>query len=106
MRIKTIGNVLVAAGAVIGVATVTAIATGIEIRLTPEMIQLLTYKALGAAAVGLIIVGTWIGRGGTQRARDPSVNNAEGNVLSQGPIADGLTSRPNREKTQAPHADQ
>lgn len=50
---RRVGNVLVAAGAVVGVATVTAIATGYEIQLTPEMIQLLTYKAFGAAAVGL-----------------------------------------------------
>ena len=63
---------LVAAGAVLGVGTVTAIATGYEFHLTPEMVQLLIYKAFGAAAVGLMIAGTWIGRGGTGRRDDAS----------------------------------
>jgi hypothetical protein len=72
MRVRTVGNLLVAAGAAVGVVAVAAIATGYQIRLTPEMIQLLTYKALGAAAVGLIVVGTWIGRGGNQTDHVPS----------------------------------
>jgi hypothetical protein len=85
LRIKTIGNLLVTAGALLGVATVAAIAAGIEIRLTPEMIQLLTYKALGAAAIGLIIVGTWIGRGGTKRNSDPGQSiNGGSNHLHEG----------------------
>lgn len=84
---------LVTAGAVTGVATVTAIATGYEIRLTPEMIQLLTYKALGAAAIGLIIAGTWIGRGGSQKNPEPSQTDAEREALSEGPAATDLTAR-------------
>ena len=63
---RVVGNVLVMAGAVVGVAAVTAVATGFEIRLSPEMMQLLTYKALGAAAAGLIIAGTWVGRAGSR----------------------------------------
>jgi len=61
---RNVGNVLVAAAAVVGVGTITAIATGYELHLTTEMVQLLIYKAFGAAAVGLMIVGTWIGRAG------------------------------------------
>ena len=91
-RIKTVGNVLVAAGAVVGVATVTAIATGYEIRLTPEMIELLTYKALGAAAIGLIIAGTWIARGGTEKHRDASrSSHGRGEDLSEGPVQPAFT---------------
>jgi hypothetical protein len=82
--------VLVAAGAGVGIATVTAIATGYEIRLTPEMIQLLTYKALGAASIGLILAGSWIGRGGTRNSRDPSIAKPERDALSEGPVATDL----------------
>jgi hypothetical protein len=88
MRVRTIGNALVGAGAIVGVATVTAIATGYEIRLSPEMIQLLTYKALGAAAIGLIVVGAWIGRGGTDMLREHSEKTEQDkNDLSEAPAA-------------------
>jgi hypothetical protein len=66
MRLSTLGNGLVIAGGAVGVATVTAIATGTEIVLTPAMVQLLIYKGLAAAAVGLIVVGSWLGRRGRQ----------------------------------------
>jgi hypothetical protein len=83
-RITILGNVLVGAGAAIGVATVAAIATGYQIRLTPEMIQLLTYKALGAAAIGLMIAGTWIGRGGSKKNSDALESSHGGsNALSE-----------------------
>ena len=85
---------LVAAGAVVGVATVASIATGYEIQLTPHMIQLLTYKAFGAAAIGLIIVGTWIGRGGSAKHRDASRDAQGGNeALREGPAAAALPDR-------------
>ena len=83
---KRLGNILVGAGAVVGAATVTAIATGVEIQLTPEMIQLLTYKAFGAAAVGLIIVGTWLGRAGTEQKNDTSIETtAKSEDVAAGP---------------------
>ncbi len=66
MRLSTVGNGLVIAGGAVGVATVTAIATGTEIVLTPAMVQLLIYKGLAAAAIGLIVVGSWLGRRGRQ----------------------------------------
>jgi len=75
MRMSSLGNGLVIAGGAVGVATVAAIATGTEIVLTPEMVQLLIYKALGAAAIGLIVVGSWLGRQGRrheQSAKDAS----------------------------------
>ena len=78
---------MVSAGAGVGIATVTAIATGHEIRLTPEMIQLLTYKALGAASIGLIIAGSWIGRGGSRRSSDPGLTKSERDALSEGAVA-------------------
>ena len=74
IRIASLGNGLVIAGGAIGVATVAAIATGTEIVLTPAMVQLIIYKGLAAAAVGLIIVGSWLGRRGRQR--DQAVNVA------------------------------
>lgn len=94
-RASTVGNVLVGAGAIIGAATVAAVATGYEIVLTPEIIQLLIYKALGAAAVGLMLVGTWIGRGGKDERHDTTSREADQDaVLKQtdGPIlgSDGL----------------
>ena len=58
---------MVIAGGAVGIATVTAIATGTEIILTPAMIQLVIYKSLAAAALGLIVVGSWLGRRGRQR---------------------------------------
>lgn len=91
---------LVAAGAVVGIATVTAIATGYEIQLTPEMIQLLTYKAFGAAAVGLIVVGTWIGRGGSKKDRDTTLKPDVGaRDISEGPAAPALRDRSVEAKT-------
>jgi len=66
MRLSTLGNGLVIAGGAVAVATVTAIATGTEIVLTPAMVQLIIYKGLAAAAIGLIIAGSWIGRRGRQ----------------------------------------
>lgn len=69
-RMKTVGNVLVTAGAVVGAGTITAIAAGYEIRLTPEMVELLIYKAFGAAAIGLMVVGTFIGRSSNHRRDD------------------------------------
>jgi len=69
MRVKTVANVLVAAGAVVGIATVAVIALDYSPSLTPEMVKLLFYKGLGAAAVGLIVVGTIMGRIGRDRER-------------------------------------
>jgi type VI protein secretion system component VasK len=69
-RTVLLGNVLVAAGAIVGVATVTAIATGYQIVLTPEMIRILIYKGLAAAALGLMVAGTWIGRRGRRKEQE------------------------------------
>lgn len=69
MRLSSLGNGLVIAGGALGVASVTAIATGTELVLSPAMIQLLIYKGLAAAAVGLIVVGSWLGRRGRQQER-------------------------------------
>ncbi len=63
------------AGAVIGVVTVVAIAVDYSPSLTPEMIKLLFYKGLGAAAVGTMIVGTWIARGGREKIRQAEESN-------------------------------
>lgn len=77
-RISALGNGMVIAGGLVGVATVAFVATGAEITLTPAMIQLLVYKGLAAAAVGLIVVGSWIGRRGRQRERiSAAMTNAE-----------------------------
>jgi len=75
MRMSSLGNALVIAGATVGVATVAAIATGTEIVLTPAMVQLLIYKGLGAMAIGLIVAGSWLGRKGRQH--DPSARGAD-----------------------------
>jgi hypothetical protein len=64
---SAVGNSLVVAGAAVGVATVAAVASGYEIVLTPAMVHLLVYKTLAAAAVGLIVVGSWLGRRGRQQ---------------------------------------
>ena len=80
MRLSTLGNGLVIAGGAVGVATVAAIATGTEIVLTPAMVQLLIYKGLAAAAVGLIVVGSWLGRRGRQHdqaAMEAAANTPE-----------------------------
>lgn len=67
------GNALVLAGGAVGVAAVVGLATGFKVVLTPEMVDLLVYKGLAAAAVGLIVVGSWLGRRGRQQE---SVSNA------------------------------
>jgi len=71
MRISTVGNVLVIAGAFVGAAAIVAVATDFSPSLSPEMITLLFYKGLGAAAVGLMLVGTWIARSGRRIERPP-----------------------------------
>ena len=69
MRPSTLGNVLLIAGAAVAVVAVVAVVTGYSPNLTPEMTKLLFYKGLGAAAVGLMIVGTLIGRVGRRREK-------------------------------------
>jgi hypothetical protein len=66
-RMSALGNGLVISGAAVAVATVGASAAGYEIVLTPAMVHLLVYKGLAAAAVGLIVVGSWLGRHGRQQ---------------------------------------
>jgi len=80
MRMSSLGNGLVIAGGAVGVATVAAVATGTEIVLTPAMVQLLIYKGLAAAAIGLIVVGSWLGRRGRQHdqsAKGPTAGTRE-----------------------------
>lgn len=69
-RLSALGNALVVGGALVGAATVAAVATGADINLTPAMIQLLIYKGVAAASIGLIVAGSWIGRRGRQQERD------------------------------------
>jgi hypothetical protein len=84
MRLSTVGNGLVIAGGAVGVATVAVIATGTEIVLTPAMIQLLIYKGLAAAAVGLIVVGSWLGRRGRQREKAGGGEDTANGALKPG----------------------
>lgn len=67
MRLSRLGNVLVFAGAGVGVATAAGIASGYEIALSPAMTQLIIYKGFAAAAVGLILAGSWMARRGRQQ---------------------------------------
>ena len=69
-RLSALGNALVVGGALVGAATVAAVATGAEINLSPAMIQLLIYKGLAVASIGLIVAGSWVGRRGRQQERD------------------------------------
>jgi hypothetical protein len=84
IRLSTVGNGLVIAGGAVGVATVAAIATGTEIALTPAMVQLLIFKGLAAAAVGLIVVGSWLGRRGRQREESAEGGDAVKRELEPG----------------------
>lgn len=84
VRMSSLGNGLVIAGGVVGVATVAAIATGTEIVLTPAMVQLLIYKGLAAAALGLIVVGSWLGRRGRQHDQAGSVAPSDPPELEAG----------------------
>ena len=81
-RMSALGNGLVVAGAAVAVATVGASAAGYEIVLTPAMVHLLVYKALAAAAVGLIVVGSWLGRRGRQQ--ESQTKAADGALLTPG----------------------
>lgn len=69
MRTSTVGNVLVVAGAFVGVIAIAAVSTDYSPSLSREMVALLFYKGLGAAAVGLMLVGTWVARGGRRKER-------------------------------------
>lgn len=82
-RIKTVANLLVAAGALLGIATVAAIALGYSPSLTPEMVKLLFYKGLGAAAVGLMVVGAIVGRFGHRHADNtkPTISGGTAELL-------------------------
>jgi len=84
LRMSSLGNGLVIAGGAVGVATVAAIATGTEIVLTPAMVQLLIYKGLAAAAIGLIVVGSWLGRRGRQHDQSAKDANARTRELEPG----------------------
>lgn len=86
LRMSALGNGLVIAGALVGVATVAVVATGTEIMLTPAMIQLLVYKGLAAVAVGIIIVGSWVGRRGRQQERDANHAGTAKAELSAGDL--------------------
>lgn len=74
IRMSAVGNALVLAGGAVGVAAVVGFATGFKIVLTPEMVHLLVYKGLAAAAVGLIVVGSWVGRRGRQQESADNAN--------------------------------
>ena len=67
IRLSAVGNALVLAGGAVGIAAVVGLATDFKVVLTPEMVQLLVYKGLAAAAVGLIVVGSLLGRRGRQQ---------------------------------------
>ena len=105
-RMSALGNGLVIAGALVGVATVAVVATGTEITLTPAMIQLLVYKGLAAAAVGLIVVGSWVGRRGRQQERDAKAASATKAELAAGvslPYNDGSNvNSPIRDRVERP----
>ena len=73
-----LGNALVIAGAVVGAAAVTAMALGFSPHLSEYMINLLFYKGLGAAAIGLIVVGTWIARQARRSAENTAGTDALG----------------------------
>jgi hypothetical protein len=81
---SAVGNGLVVAGAAVGVATVAAVASGYEIVLTPAMVHLLVYKALAAAAVGLIVVGSWLGRRGRQQESQTKTADNDSALLTPG----------------------
>ena len=87
----SLGNVLLTAGAAVGAVTVLAVATGYEIVLSPAMMQLVVYKGFAAAAIGLMVVGAWIGR--RSRLRERSLNGGtipglvEGGGLETGGVA-------------------
>lgn len=83
-RMSAVGNGLVVAGAAVGVATVAAIASGYEIVLTPAMVHLLVYKAIAAAAVGLIVVGSWLGRRGRQQESQTRAADKDSALLTPG----------------------
>ena len=55
-----------ALGAVAGLVAVVLVAADYAPALTPEMIKLLFFKGLGAVAVGLIVVGSLLGRFGRE----------------------------------------
>ena len=90
-RMSALGNGLVIAGAAVAVATVGASAAGYEIVLTPAMVHLLTYKALAAAAVGLIVVGSWLGRRGRQQESETKAADALLTSGSERPYEDATT---------------
>jgi hypothetical protein len=99
LRISSLGNGLVVAGSLIGVAIVAMVATGTEVALTPAMIQLVIYKGLAAAAVGLIVVGSWIGRRGRQYERAIKPTDAPRAELASGPTLPLGAHRPRQEET-------
>ncbi len=83
-RMSAVGNGLVVAGAAVGAVTVAAVASGYEIVLTPAMVHLLVYKALAAAAVGLIVAGSWLGRRGRQQESQTQAADTESALLTPG----------------------
>jgi len=95
-RMSAVGNALVLAGGAVGVAAVVGLATDFKVVLTPEMVQLLVYKGLAAAAVGLIVVGSWLGRRGRQQE---SADNANALLTPGVPSFRSTSERPYEEAT-------
>jgi len=112
MRPSTLGNALLIAGAADGAVAIGAVVTGYSPDLTPEMIKLLFYKGFGAAAVGLMVVGTFIGKIGREREKKteftdgdrtalPAVQSSEGMRLDSTRCGSGQSSQ--RDGPDFPH---
>ncbi len=116
MRPSTLGNVLLIAGAAVGVAAIAAVVIDFSPNLTAEMIKLLFYKGLGAASVGLMIVGTLMARAGREREKQRDITAAEANLVrvrqpsdpmlhDETPGIDSIGSRDSRERVARPSND-
>jgi hypothetical protein len=70
------------------------------------MIQLLVYKGLAAASIGLIVAGSWIGRRGRQQEREANRVEITTRELGQGAPApyDG-SARPASEEVKVRNSD-
>ena len=62
-----LARTLIAAGAVVGVAGALLMAAGVRIQLPPDVLNLVIYKMIFAAAFGLLIAGALVGRRGGGR---------------------------------------
>jgi hypothetical protein len=97
---RKLGSILTTVGGVLGAAGVVGLAAGFNIKIPPEWVSLMFYKLLFAAAIGLVVAGSLIGRAAWSRNQRDIRGSEYPRELSS--ASDPLQSRSADKKIDAP----